>query len=63
MFKRKHITESRKRATQWFALYERTRDADKLVPCEHGHLECSTHRNGPCMDEVLSTYPDLNERS
>ena len=29
--------------------------------CEHGHLGCSTFERGPCMDEVLSNFPELAE--
>lgn len=29
-------------------------------PCEHGHAFCSTALHGPCYDEVLTVYPDLD---
>ena len=29
--------------------------------CEHGHLDCSTYEGGPCMDEVLTNFPELIE--
>ena len=31
---------------------------DDAEPCEHGHLSCATEQGGPCLDEVMSTFPD-----
>lgn len=27
-------------------------DAERHQPCEHGHLDCSTWADGPCLNEV-----------
>jgi len=31
-----------------------------LYACEHDHSECSTHHHGPCFDEVLANFPDID---
>jgi hypothetical protein len=28
-------------------------------PCEYGHFGDSTYEGGPCLDEVLHLFPDL----
>jgi hypothetical protein len=31
---------------------------DRAHPCCHGN-DCSTYDNGPCLDETLSNFPEL----
>ena len=30
-------------------------------PCEYGHRGCAAWDKGPCIDELLQTYPELND--
>ena len=41
--------------------YYRLANIDRLKECEHDHLECSTHKHGPCFNEVLASFPELDE--
>ena len=45
-------------AKVFIAMHE---NADRLYPCCYGHLECSTYRGGPCFDETLGNFPELND--
>jgi hypothetical protein len=49
-------------AAEFMDLFEERRAADRLEPCQHGHLECSTRHGGPCVDEVLHQHPELIAR-
>lgn len=42
------------------AFVEAVATADELFSCEHGHSQCSTEKGGPCLDEVLQQYPELD---
>jgi len=48
-------------AAQAYAAFDRARAEDCLRPCEHGHLECSATRGGICSDELLATFPQLED--
>ena len=41
------------------AIVRKSHYAHELFPCEHGHFECSTFDDGPCIDELLYIYPTL----
>lgn len=43
------------------AFLSRVRDARQDHYCAHGHHGCSDHDGGPCFDEVLNTYPELED--
>lgn len=30
-------------------------------PCEYGHMGCSNHEGGACMDELLHLFPEEAE--
>jgi hypothetical protein len=34
--------------------------AERLYPCYLDHPECSTSRGGPCVDETLGNFPDVD---
>jgi hypothetical protein len=36
-------------------------EANREFDCEYGHLGDSTYDGGPCLDEVLHRFPELDE--
>jgi hypothetical protein len=49
-----------KEASAFLARYNDAQDSGApLYPCTHGHFDCSDVLRGPCLDEVLSTHPEI----
>ena len=40
-------------------LAEAIEQGAELYECEHGHAACAAYQDGPCVDEILTTYPTL----
>lgn len=38
---------------EWVDLYHRKSRENDTYECLHGHVNCSTHKNGRCFDETL----------
>jgi hypothetical protein len=51
---------SRHAAAAFMREFDRAAQRGDLHACEHGHVECSTMPRGPCFDEVLSNFPDID---
>lgn len=47
---------------RWMRMFVEAQRKDALEPCKHGHFGCSAIEGGECMDEILSTHPQLEER-
>jgi hypothetical protein len=41
------------------AFLEKRRETE--CTCCYGHLGCSSYPGGPCVDETLGTFPELEE--
>lgn len=61
---RSHIrrTGQLQAARKYLAEYRAAQRADRTSPCCYGHLDCSTHEGGPCIDELLCHYPELADQ-
>jgi hypothetical protein len=35
----------------------------EMYPCKHGHMNCAIRREGVCLDELLSLFPQYAEMS
>jgi hypothetical protein len=42
-------------------LIEEHRATCERAPCRHGHINCSTRDGGPCFDETITTFPELED--
>jgi hypothetical protein len=38
---------------EWVDLYHKKSRDNDTYECLHGHVNCSTHQNGRCLDETL----------
>jgi len=38
---------------EWVSLHHKKSMENDTYPCLHGHVGCSTHNNGRCLDETL----------
>ena len=38
---------------EWVELHRRKSQENDTYECLHGHVNCSTHKNGRCLDETL----------
>jgi len=47
---------SRRAAEIWLRDFYAT---DRAHPCGYGHHDCSTYDGGPCLDETLGNFADL----
>jgi hypothetical protein len=42
---------------------KRHREAEQLHSCYLGHVQCSTHLHGPCLDETLANFDSTEEKT
>jgi hypothetical protein len=45
-------------AKAWVREYDRMAHAPTHCVCEHGHFNCSVTPEGPCLDEILTAFPE-----
>jgi hypothetical protein len=55
------VVSTLKQARVVYSLIVDAMCADKMHPCQHGHLNCSYVQGGPCVDELLANFPELDE--